>query len=119
ERRRRMPGGATQSSFSGSELPGQTAAARHRSERLLPLPSPSGGSIMPAPKLSRRTVLRGAGTIAIGLPWLEAMKPMPEAHAQDATAGAKRFLAVYQPGGNVMERWHPTGSGTDYTLSSI
>lgn len=74
---------------------------------------------MPAPKLSRRTVLRGAGTIAIGLPWLEAMKPMPEAHAQDATAGAKRFLAVYQPGGNVMERWHPTGSGTDYTLSSI
>jgi hypothetical protein len=52
-------------------------------------------------RLNRRTVLRGAGTIAIALPWLEAMGTDKLAHAQSGTP-AKRFLTVYQPGGNLV-----------------
>ncbi|HEX9619050.1 MAG TPA: DUF1552 domain-containing protein [Polyangiaceae bacterium] len=69
-------------------------------------------------RLNRRDVLRGAGSIAIGLPWLEAMEPVGTAHAAAPTV-AQRFLAVYQPGGNVMDQWHPTGSETGFTLSPI
>jgi hypothetical protein len=50
-------------------------------------------------RLSRRAMLRGAGGIAIALPWLEVMGTEP-AQAQTAVA-AKRFLAVFQPGGTV------------------
>lgn len=73
--------------------------------------------------LSRRTVLRGAGTIAIGLPWLEVMGTEP-AHAQAAGVPLKRFLTVYQPGGTVRagangDKYTPTGSETSFTLSPI
>jgi hypothetical protein len=67
--------------------------------------------------ISRRHLLKGAGSIAIGLPWLEAMAP-DEARAQSTTT-AKRFIAVYQPGGTVLNRWRPTGGETDFALSSI
>lgn len=72
---------------------------------------------MPRFRLNRRDVLRGTGAIAIGLPWLEAMDPVKTAGAQ--TAPAPRFLAVYQPGGTVMENWRPTGTETDFTFGSI
>jgi hypothetical protein len=73
-------------------------------------------------KLSRRSVLRGAGSIAIALPFLEAMAP--ERAAAAAPAGvAKRFIAVYTPGGTVRERWVPTaaanGNEAEYATSSI
>src|SRR5690606_5127726 len=68
-------------------------------------------------RISRRHLLKGAGSIAIGLPWLEAMVSH-EAKAQSATA-AKRFIAVYQPGGTVLDKWRPTGSETDFALSPI
>lgn len=68
-------------------------------------------------RLTRREVLRGAGAIAVSLPWLEAMDPSP-AHAQSTNA-AKNFVAVYQPGGTVLNRWRPSGSETDFTLSPI
>jgi hypothetical protein len=68
-------------------------------------------------RLSRRHLLRGAGTIAIGLPWLEAMLPA-EARAQSDTT-AKRFISVYQPGGTVLNKWRPSGGETDFELSSI
>jgi hypothetical protein len=68
-------------------------------------------------RLNRRTLLRGAGSLAIGLPWLEAMDPVQTAHAQPTAA--QRFVAVYQPGGTVRDRWRPTGSETGYTTSSI
>jgi hypothetical protein len=68
-------------------------------------------------QISRRHVLRGLGTIAIGLPWLEAMAP-DVAKAQSTNA-AKRFIAVYQPGGTVLDKWKPSGSETDFTLSPI
>lgn len=69
-------------------------------------------------KLDRRTLLRGVGSVAIGLPWLQAMSAVEPASAQTATS-AKRFVAVYQPGGTVMDRWRPAGAETDFTLSPI
>ena len=51
-------------------------------------------------RLNRRTVLRGAGSVAIALPWLEIMAPERQANAAAATA-AQRFLGVYTPGGTV------------------
>ena len=67
-------------------------------------------------KLDRRTVLRGAGSIAIALPWLEIMGHDKLAHA--AGAPAKRFLSVYQPGGTVLDSFWPT-SATDPSSSPI
>ncbi len=87
---------------------------------------------MPSLRLNRRTVLRGAGSVAIALPWLEIMGHERLAHAQAGTA--RRFLAVYTPGGSVVDdgppvewapnanhrnRWAPTGSETNFTLSPI
>lgn len=68
-------------------------------------------------RLSRRHLLRGAGSLAIGLPWLEAMTP-DTAKAQSENA-AKRFISVYQPGGTVLSKWRPTGGETDFALSPI
>jgi len=68
--------------------------------------------------------LRGAGSIAIALPWLEIMQP--ERRAQAAVAGkpANHFLAVFQPGGTVrnnggVDKWAPTGTESNFTLSPI
>lgn len=71
---------------------------------------------MAAIRLNRRAVLRGAGTIAIGLPWMEAMGPVRPAYAQSQKAS--RFIAVYQPGGTVMNRWRPNNAG-ELNLSPI
>jgi hypothetical protein len=68
-------------------------------------------------RLSRRAVLRGAGGIAIALPWLEAMEPTRPAFA--APSLAKRFVAVYQPGGTVLDQWTPTGTESSPVLSPI
>lgn len=68
-------------------------------------------------RLDRRTLLRGAGSIAIALPWLEAMGT--EKHAHGAAAPATRFLAVYTPGGTVRAKYTPTGTETAPVLSPI
>lgn len=75
-------------------------------------------------KLDRRTVIKGAGTIAIALPWLEIMGRARRANAQTASIPLKRFVTVYQPGGAVRmgangDRYTPTGSETSFTLSPI
>ena len=67
-------------------------------------------------RLTRRDVIRGAGAIAIGLPWLEVMGPTRSAKAQTV---AQRFIAVYQPGGAEQARWLPTGPESGFTLSQI
>jgi hypothetical protein len=72
---------------------------------------------MPQFRLNRRAVLRGAGGIAVALPWLEIMAP--ERPARAAALPAKRFVAVYTPGGTVLERWRPTGFEDDFKLSPI
>jgi Protein of unknown function (DUF1552) len=68
-------------------------------------------------RLSRRTVLRGAGSVAIALPWLEAMEP--ERSARAAAAPARRFIGVYTPGGTVLENWRPTGTEQAFTFGPI
>jgi hypothetical protein len=69
-------------------------------------------------RLSRRALLRGAGSIAIALPWLEIMGDSRSARAGgDSTA--QRFVCVYQPGGTVRSRYTPTGSESAPILSSI
>ncbi len=64
--------------------------------------------------ISRRTILRGAGT-AIALPLLDAMIP---AFAPAATtAPVKRFGVIYHPNGVIYDKWLPTGSGSNFELS--
>jgi hypothetical protein len=71
-------------------------------------------------RLNRRTLLRGAGSIAIALPWLEAMGIEKSAHAAAAAAApAQRFLAVYTPGGTVRAKYTPTGTEMAPVLSPI
>jgi hypothetical protein len=68
-------------------------------------------------RLSRRAALRGAGGVAIALPWLEIMGGGRESHAQ--ALPARRFVAVFNPGGTILEKWTPSGGETDFTLSPI
>lgn len=68
-------------------------------------------------RLDRRTVLRGAGSVAIALPWLEAMSPIEESRA--AGPLAKRFVAVYTPGGTTPSKFTPTGTETEFKLGPI
>jgi hypothetical protein len=79
--------------------------------------------VMKSFRLNRRTVIRGAGSIAIGLPWLECMTSDKEAKAAPP-ATAQRFIAVYYPGGVVRrgaqgDRYTPTGTETAPVLSQI
>ncbi len=69
-------------------------------------------------KMHRRTLLTGAGSIAIALPWLECMGEKKLAHAQAGTV-AKRFLSVYQPGGTIADQFWPSGTPDAPVLSPI
>src|SRR5687768_6380872 len=65
---------------------------------------------MTRPRMSRRTLLRGAG-VAIGLPLLEAM-------AEDVRADPPvRLMFIYAPGGFLMNGWAPRGEGAAFDLS--
>jgi uncharacterized protein DUF1552 len=68
-------------------------------------------------RLNRRAVLRGAGSIAIALPWLEIMEP--EGPAYGAVTPALRFVGVFTPGGTVRAKYTPTGTETAPVLSPI
>jgi len=68
--------------------------------------------------LSRRTVLKGVGA-SIGLPLLDAMVPAATALAQTAAAPKMKLCFIYFPHGAIMDRWTPTGVGTDFKLSPI
>jgi hypothetical protein len=59
--------------------------------------------------LTRRTVLRGAGT-ALALPLLDAMIPARTALAQTAAKATPHLGFIYFPHGAVMNRWTPTGT---------
>jgi len=66
--------------------------------------------------LSRRTLLRGAGGIAVALPFLDAMlRP----NRPRAAGVAKRFIVFFSANGTIMNNWAPTGGETDFTLSPI
>jgi hypothetical protein len=55
--------------------------------------------------------------VAIGLPWLEAMLPLPARAAEDARP-VLRSVFIYKPGGIAMPSWTPKGEGKDFELSS-
>jgi hypothetical protein len=76
-------------------------------------------------ELSRRHVLRGLGSIAIGLPLLEAMGcnrendgPAREGigRVQSGLSTTKRFVALLHNNGRIAADWFPTGSENDFTL---
>jgi len=71
-------------------------------------------------RLSRRSVLRGAGAL-LALPWLEAMLPRA-ARAAEATGGPPRRMVICTvTGGTVLESWKPAAEGSlaDMKLPSI
>jgi hypothetical protein len=68
-------------------------------------------------RITRRTLLRGAGGVGIGLPFLEAMLMPGQSHA--ALTVPLRFLVFYSPGGTLLDKWRPTGSETSFTLSDM
>jgi hypothetical protein len=63
-------------------------------------------------KLSRRSLLRGAG-VTLGLPWLEAMA----APAPKNPAHPTRMAILYMPNGVNVPAWKPEGTGRDFQLS--
>jgi hypothetical protein len=71
------------------------------------------------PPMKRRTLLRGLGGLAIGLPLLDIMRGSP------ARAGGpeypKRFIVMYTPNGTIAKNFWPTNvnSETDFQLSPI
>ncbi|MEN9580785.1 MAG: hypothetical protein RJA70_3794 [Pseudomonadota bacterium] len=64
----------------------------------------------------RRTFLRGAGSIAIGLPFLNAMFTPEQARAQ---ALRRRFILFNENNGNLGEVWRPKGGLTDFQLGVL
>jgi len=60
-------------------------------------------------RMSRRTLLRGAG-VSLALPWLEAM-------ASETQRAPVRMAFLYVPNGANMSAWLPEGTGRDYKLS--
>ena len=76
--------------------------------------------------LSRRTFLRG-GSVALGLPFLDAMVPAGTALAQTAAAPKTRAGFFYLPHGAIMnntiygkevDAWSSAGKGADYKLGN-
>lgn len=71
---------------------------------------------IPSKALSRRALLRGAGGVALALPFLNAMRPRV---AQAATAPPKRFVVFFSANGTIKDQWQPTGTETNFQLSPI
>jgi hypothetical protein len=68
-------------------------------------------------RINRRTLLRGAGGVAIGLPFLEAMLRPGRSHA--ASSVPLRLVVFYSPGGTLLDKWRPTGTETSFTLGDM
>ncbi len=65
--------------------------------------------------LSRRTFLRGAGGVAIGLPLLEAM--VPSASAGGKEGPRKRFVVMFSANGTIEEAFRPQGGVNDFSFT--
>ncbi len=68
--------------------------------------------------LSRRTILKGAGT-ALALPFLDAMIPAFRAKAAPSAAPLRRFGAVFVPLGERPGYWTPKTEGENFEFSPI
>ena len=69
---------------------------------------------MSTSRISRRTVLRGAGT-TMALPWLDSLHALTDTPA--ASAFPKRFAVMFLGNGINEEHWSATGNGADMKLS--
>jgi hypothetical protein len=69
-------------------------------------------------RISRRTVLRGLGTM-VSLPFLEAMIPRSLAVASEAAKAPRRVAFIYVPNGAIMSDWTPASEGADFELPPI
>src|SRR5277367_5549287 len=65
-------------------------------------------------RLTRRTVLRGAG-VTMALPWLESLNAF--ADTPPAAAFPKRFAVLFMGNGVNEDHWSATGQGSDMVLS--
>ena len=84
-------------------------------------------------QLNRRAFLRGAGGVAIALPFLEIMGGCSKGSSSGAGAGVaatrkavtgvngfpKRFIVFFSANGTIPTRWVPTGGETDFVMSDI
>src|SRR5438552_13785901 len=72
------------------------------------------GTLKSSGRISRRTVLRGAG-VTMALPWLESLP----AFAETTSAGGfpKRFAVLFMGNGVNEDHWDAQGSGADMKLS--
>lgn len=68
--------------------------------------------------LDRRTFLRGAGGILVGLPLLDAMVSARRASA-DPVAKPRRLVLWFTPNGTIYDEWQPQGTGTSFTFRKI
>jgi hypothetical protein len=65
--------------------------------------------------LSRRAFLRGAGTVAISLPFLDFMTGGPTAQAS-AVDAPKRLVTFFFPNGSPKELWLPDSTGASFAF---
>src|SRR5260370_14757646 len=91
------------------------SAARYPRDRGVFVPQGSPRRAVMLKPLSRRTLIRGAGGVAIGLPFLEAMRPR---YAWAAGPNPKRFIAWYSANGQMPAYWYPTGTLSNFTLNT-
>lgn len=68
-------------------------------------------------RIHRRTLLRGAGGMAVGLPFLSAMLAPGRSHADETTP--TRLIVFYNPGGTLLDKWRPMGSESSFTLQPM
>ena len=66
--------------------------------------------------ISRRTVLRGLGTV-VALPLLDAMVPALTAAANTPAKAVRRLGVIYHPNGVIYDKWLPKGVGADFEFS--
>src|SRR3954447_12555933 len=72
---------------------------------------------MSSRRISRRSVLRGAGA-ALALPWLETMAPGAPAETAGRLAEPPlRMVFMYMPNGVRPDYWTPKGDGEDYEIT--
>ena len=70
---------------------------------------------MSSTRLSRRTLLRGVGTV-MALPFLEAMAPLGVL-AQSVKKRPNRMAFIFVPNGIHMPAWTPVADGTAFRTS--
>ena len=73
---------------------------------------------MTARRVSRRSILRGAGAM-VALPALEIMQPAARAASLSSAKAPVRLAVLFHPNGVYPPAWNTEGEGADYKLSRI